>query len=488
MWSACAAAALPAAVKTDLDAVNTTGRIIYVVGSDVLQPYLAEIAQSIFNGSTVRFSDTNALGASRNYEAILGTIQTGAGTWAGQKALLIYRVKGGATVGIQSTASQQAIESLAVTSTACGSTGSGTQISPYSCPTSLGSGNRIPNAVITDSNVGISNFFENISGEDPPLGASPTQLETLESIPLFSRMEGVALTNTVGPDVKLNRASIAAIYTANVTNWNQVSRSEPVSEDMVICLHTPGSGTRMTSNLFFNRLGCGDAASVAKRGDNDVNFDGTPKWNPETKNYVIKRSSGLPSYIENSTDADVRACLNAAALGGTYVTGDRSGVRDVQVTFVGSGHRAIGVLSLDSLAFSSSTGSWQFRSVNGAGKMTMNSGTISSTGTGLFPTRENHFDGTWDLTSVPQLNFPRGLIGARREFLEYFARTVGSPAFLASIGDAASRHSVAALPSASVLPDGTFPMPTGSIGSSTHNTLSASYSGNDQCRTYVKNY
>lgn len=487
IWSKPAAAALPTQVAIDLDAVNTSQRIVYIVGSDFLQPYLPDITQALFSGTTVRFADV-AFGVDRSYEAILGTVKTGGGDWSGQKALLIYRVKGGATAGIRPTILQQAIESLQVISSACGAIGSGTQLSPYQCPVTSGGSAKVPTALLTESNVAIANSFENTSGEEPPLEASFSELQSLQSIALFSRMEGVALTNTVNQDVKLNRAAIASIYAANVVNWNQVSRLEPANEDIVICLQTPGSGTRMTSNLFFNRVGCDQATSVARRTDNDVNFDGSPKWDPATKNYTIKRSSGTSTYIENSTAADVRSCLNTAVAGGTYTTGDRSGIRDVQVTFVGSGHRAIGILSLENLQHSVANGSWQFRSLNGAGKMTMNSGTPTTTGTGLFPTRENHFDGTWELTSIPQLSFSQNLTGARRQFLEFFAKAVGSPAFLANIGDGASRQAFAALPSTVVLPDGTFPLPSGTLGSSTNNTMTAAFSGYDQCRAYYKNY
>lgn len=483
-------AALISSVQTDIEAVNASGRVVYVAGADALQPQFTELTGALFSGPVTRFADVSTQGGSRNYEAALGLASAEAGAWAGQKMLLIYRVKGGATAGLLPVARGESIESLNVSSTLCGSQGNGSALTPYNCPVSGIGGGRIPDAVLTDSSPAISNSWDNLAGEGTPVGAYNSDLDTFlnNSHPLFSLMEGVVVTNTVGPNVKLNRASMTAVMAANVLNWSQVSKTEPPNEDIVVCLHTPGSGTRTASNTYFNRLGCADFATTPDRYSNDVNADGTPKWDETNKVFTIKRGSGGPSYIENSSDADVRACLSAAVNGGTYYTGDRSGNRNVRVDFVGGGHRALGILPLHNLVYSTPNGAWQFRSLDGAGKMTMSSGIVSMTGSGKFPSQENHFDGTWEFTSTPFMNIPQRIGGAKLDFLNFMVKAAGSPSLMASFNDLSMRLSMAAIPERVRLPDGSIPVLSGDIGSATNNVLSVEFLGGNQCSVYEKNY
>jgi hypothetical protein len=481
-------AALTPSVQADLNAVNAAGRIVYLAGSEALQPQFTELAGALFPGAVTRFADVSTQGASRNYEAALGVAGPNAGAWAGQKVLLIYRVKGGPTATLGPTARGESVESLNVSSALCGSQGTGTASTPYNCPVTGSGTGRIPDAVLTDSNPSISSAQDNLAGEGSVVNIGQYELGALNSFPLFSLLEGVAVTNTVGSNVKLNRASMAAIMSANVVNWSQVSRTEPANEDIVVCLHTPGSGTRTASNVYFNRIGCADGTAVPDRYSNDVNVDGTPKWDETNKAYTIKRNSGGSSYIENSSSADVRACLNAAVSGGAYYTGDRSGNRTVRVEFVGGGHRAIGILPLDNLLSSTPTGAWQFRSLDGSGKMTISSGVVTTAGSGKFPTQENHLDGTWEFTSIPFLNIPQRASGAQLDFMNFLAKTAGSPALMASFNDLSLRRAVAAVPARVEMADGTLPPPSGEVGSATNNVLSAVFSGDNQCSVYQKNY
>ena len=486
-----AQAALTTTVQADLDSVNAAGRIIYIAGADALQPMLTELTGRMFTGPVTRFADTSMPGASRGYEAALGVAAAGAGPWAGQKVLFIYRIKGGATAGIVPVAQNQSFESLSVTSTLCGAQGNGSALTPYNCPlTATGSG-RVADAGVTDSAFTTSSFYMNLAGEGEvnPIYESDLEAFGFNTHPLFSSVEGIAVTNTVGGNLKLNRAAMTAIMAANVTTWNQVNKTEP-AEDIVVCLHAPGSGTRTASNAYFNRLGCsGEMVPTPDRYSNEANADGTPKWDDANKIYTVKRGSGWSTYVENSSSDDVRLCLNAAVNGGSYITGDRSGNRNVQVNFVGSGHRAIGILPLSYLAYSTPTAAWQFRSIDGAGIMTLSGSNVATSGSGKFPTQDNHIDGTWDFTTIPFLNIPQRTTGAKRDFLNFLVKTAGDPALIASFSDLSMRLATAAIPERVRLTSGNPPPePSGVVGSATNNMLSAEFINSNLCGVYTKNY
>ena len=111
--------------------------------------------------------------------------------------------------------------------------------------------------------------------------------------------------------------------------------------------------------------------------------------------------------VENST-SDVRSCLDKAVTGGTYATKDRDGA-PVMVNFTAAGNKAVGVLAMDHLGSSKTTGNWQFRSLDGAGTITWDTAPVGSpavSGTGKFPTLASYLDATWDLQAWISFNTP----------------------------------------------------------------------------------
>eukprot|EP01041_Mallomonas_annulata_P024598 gene24599-45392_t len=179
--------------------------------------------------------------------------------------------------------------------------------------------------------------------------------------------------------------------------------------------------------------------------------------------FLVEGATGAANVVENSTSGDVRACLNNAfdasalpfvadgvatpgtlnvaartitgAVGYTgYVSSDRAG-NPVAVQFRdGRAHKAVGVLSMDSLSNSTPTSKWTFRALDGAGEITWG-GVIATppvvSGTGRLPTLANLTDGTWDQQGVISINIPNRTTGNKLALLNDFLVQAKSPALLA---------------------------------------------------------
>jgi hypothetical protein len=223
--------------------------------------------------------------------------------------------------------------------------------------------------------------------------------------------------------------------------------------------------------------------------------------------FVVEGNTGALDVVENASSGNVRDCLNNAqaasgktfvadgvAVPGTldangayvagvgytgYATADRAG-NPIPVNFRdGRAHKAVGVLSMDSLNASLTTGNWSFRALDGAGQMfgTLTAGVltgISTTGTGRFPTLANLVDGTWDEQGWISINVPArtGLTTNKGGLMTDFITAAKDPAIINSI--AALKFVAGAVP-------GT-PDPT-----ATGNVLRAGYLGGDQCAPLNRN-
>jgi hypothetical protein len=221
--------------------------------------------------------------------------------------------------------------------------------------------------------------------------------------------------------------------------------------------------------------------------------------------FVVEGNTGALNVVENAASGGVRDCLNAAQLAsgkpfnntaalalGTldaagvyvpgvgytgYATADRAG-NPVAVNFRdGRAHKAVGVLSMDSLNASLTTGNWSFRALDGAGQMfgTLTAGVltgISTTGTGRLPTLANLVDGTWDEQGWISINVPARTTGNKLGLMADFITAAKDPAIIKSVP--ALQFVAAAVP-------GT-PDPT-----TTGNVLRAGYLGGDQCAPLNRN-
>lgn len=464
MVAGSAHADLTGTPKTVVDNANANGRIVFISGASAVQKGFTSIVTELVN-NPIRFANTTA--SSKDFEAVAGTLKVAASGWpAGSNVIILYRVKGGSVFGVDPVARGEAIEALNVTSSTCGMEGAGTAASPFTCTTNT----RIPDAGVSDV---APKYFKgpiNTEGETAAASLSATELARFggagKIAPLYGLAFGIPATNALG-DVNLTRAKIAAIFGGNVSDWSEVDETGAESGPIVVCRRVPGSGTQATYNMWAGNFPCGTSNLPADRTKSGS------IWNAAAKTYTIPANLNKMVIIENSTSGDVRNCLNTAQTGGTYKTKDRSG-NEVTVNFQGSGYKAIGTLSLDSLSSSKSTGNWAFRSLDGAGKYYWDNtaGNVSTVGTGKFPTKEVYENGDWDLQGWVTFNIPARTAGnAKRALLDQFVLKAQNPAVLAAITD---------------LKNVAMGIPGGDYDGD--QVLDAEYVNGDQCGPFIRNY
>ena len=420
------AANLSAAEQAIVNDANTNGRVVFVSGASAVQAGFSSIANSLFVGGGIRFADTAVSGATRNYEAVAGKLISAAGGWAANtNVIFVYRVKGGSVWGVNPVAREEAIDSLKVTSATCGgaaaTAGAGTQSSPYVCTI----GTAVPDAGVSDVAPVLFDGAFNTEGETAAAALSAEELALLTSTPIYSLAFAVPVTNNV-PLVHLNKAAVAAIAGGSINTWNQVDSSLP-ADDIVMCRRVPGSGSQAVFNMYFGNYPCGTANGPADRY-------ASAAWDDSTRKFTVTPGTGGLVVVENSSSGDVRKCLDAAVNGGSYTTSDRDG-NPVTVNFGAGGHKAIGVLSADSLSNSKTTGKWQFRSLDGAGTYTWDNTANApvASGTGKFPTLASLTNGSWDLQGWISFNVPARTTGDKAALLSNFVAKAQDPAVLASL-------------------------------------------------------
>ncbi|UCV17960.1 hypothetical protein [Ferribacterium limneticum] len=470
-------AAMSAAEQTIVNDAVTNGRVIFISGASATQKGFTGIIAKMFTGTPIRFANTTA--DSKDFEAVAGVLGADAGAWSGKNVIVIDRVKGGSVFGVDPVARNQKIESLKVTSASCGGSGAGTSSSPYVCDVTLEANGEFmaPDAGISDVAPALFVGPINTEGEIPAGTLTEAELGELTATPIYSLAFGVPVTSNVGASVSFNKALVSAIMAGNIGTWDQVDPSE--SGDMIVCRRVPGSGTQAVDNLYFGNFPCGgeNANTPADRTSSLAAV-----WNNAANTYTVNGATGGVVVIENSTSGDVRNCLNKAVeaktalpVGSytTYGTKDRSGAA-VTVSFKnGVDHKAVGVLSMDSLKDSKTTGKWQFRSLNGAGTYTWDNTANEpvATGTGIFPTLANLIDGTWDLQGWISFNIPSRTTGDKADAINKFLVSAQDPAILGSITDL---KKVAA-----AIPGGEY---------SGAQVMRAQYLGNSQCAPLNRNY
>jgi hypothetical protein len=472
MAGSSAHAALSAAAIADLNAAVPNGRVVFISGASAVQKGFASIIASTFTAPiyySVQGGGKSSKVTDADFVAVSGTLAAGTGTWAGQKAVVIYRVKGGSVWGVNPVARNESIESMLINSTDCGTSGSGTAAAPYSCGTTT----MIPDAGVSDVAPKHFVYGVNTEGEIAAAALSDSEIGVLTSTPLYGLAFGIPVTNTVPDTVKFNRATIAAIMSGNVGTWSSVANAG--SGDIIVCRRVPGSGTQAVYNMWANNTSCpGNAQDPVDRYASNAWDDGarTFTYDPASpKNGVV--------VIENSTSGNVRDCLNAAVNGGTYSTSDRDG-QPVTVTFAAGGNKAIGTLSMDSLKDSLSAGMWQFRALDGVGKLVQDTAgaapttvlPVGVTTGGKVPAFNDYENGDWDLQGWISFNVPARTTGAKLAFLNKFVSNAQATSVLQATSDL--KFVAAGIPS--------------NAGVSGPFALDAEYLGNDQCSPYQRNY
>jgi hypothetical protein len=455
-----ASAALTTTQIAVLDDANANNRVFFISGASATQAGLNQIVSTLFEAGSFRLANTTA--SSKDFEAAAGVLKAGNGPWSGKNVIIIDRVKGGSVWGVNPVARAHKVQTLKVTSADCGAAGSGTSSSPYSCNVSTAddlvnfpngqADGRVPDAGVSDVAPAMFKFPFNTEGESPVPELNETELaefaDSTYNKPLYTLAFGVPVTNNTNP-ASLNRAVVSAIMTGNIGTWDQVDSTLP-ADDIVVCRRVQGSGTQAVDNWFFGGFPCDSSANVPAARD------AGSAWDPITGNYNVIAATGALNVIENSTSGDVRNCLTAAAnattTAQTYATKDRDGAA-VTVTFQpkAGGHRAIGVLSMDSVNASNAAGAWSFRSLDGNGTVTCTGSCPATTapvlaGTGTFPTQANLMNGSWPLQGWISWNVPPRTAGDANKgpLAQGFAAAAQDPAIIASLNNL--KHVAAALP------------------------------------------
>lgn len=446
------------AAETTVNNANSNGRVVYISGASAVKKGFSSIINTLFSGTTYWFAE----GPKSDYLAVAGQLAAATGTWnAGDNVIIIYRTGGGSVYGVNPVARAEAITSLNVTDASCGASGTGTSTDPYICTQDT----RVPDAGVSDVAPFLFKSPTNTEGEVAAPSLTEAELADLAATPIYGLSFGIPVTSNVSASVKFNRATVAAIMAGNIGTWDQVDSS--LSGDIVICRRTPGSGTQAVMNLWAGNFPCSPTLANIPADRDSTGLT----WDNATNTFTHTANTGGLVVIENFASGDVATCLDKAVTGGTYTTKDRDG-NNVTVDFGTGGHKAIGVLSMDSLGKSKSTGNWQFRSLDGAGTIVQDvAGAAPTTsGDGKFPTLATYENGDWDLQGWVSFNVPSRTTGNKLALANAFLAKAQNPAILGSISDL--KYVAAGIPS------------SGYTGSQ---VLDAEYLNNNQCGPYSRN-
>lgn len=497
------------------NAKNAAGgpRILYISGASAVQGGFNQITATLLQANPVRFQSPVA----NDYRAVAGKLVTSAGSWnAGDDVIIINRAKGGSVFGVNAVAKNTKIESINISAAGCTS-GAGTVASPYVCALTTDSTGATPSTdddfIAPDAGVSdvAPNLFDgaaNTEGEPSEPALTPTELALLTPTPIYTLAFGVPMSDNL-PLFNINKSALSSLMAGNVGTWSQVSAAAAgltaaqvtagSTDDILICRRVNGSGSQAVANLYYGNYPC----DTGLRANAPADRLAGSAWNGVDK-FLVEGNTGFANVVENSTSGDVRSCLNNAfdasakafvadgvatpgtlnpatrtitgAVGYTgYVSSDRAG-NPVAVQFRdGRAHKAVGVLSMDSLSNSTTTSKWTFRALDGAGEITWG-GAIATppvvTGTGRLPTLASLTDGTWDQQGVISINIPNRTTGNKLALLNDFLVQAKSPALLAA--QTGLKFAAASLP-------GT-PDPT-----ATGNVSRAGYLGGDQCAPLNRN-
>lgn len=456
------ATALTPAQVAVVDDANTNSRILFISGASAVQKGFTSVIGTLIPGAKTYFTDKNGKDAAgkantHSYEAVAGKLANDStyGPWANQNVIIIYRVAGGSVWGVNPVARNEAIESLNVSSTTCNDAGyaaadgSAANDKAYQCAKNT----RKPDAGVSDVAPALFKEPLNTEGEVPAAQLSAAELAEFSdpayNKPIYALAFGVPVTNNVS--TSLNKSVVSAIMAGNVGTWNAVDAALP-ADDIVVCRRVPGSGTQAVENMYFGNFPCGESNTPADRTASEGTvFDPAATWTWTDANGKVHSGTGKYTIdptaptgglvvIENSSSGNVDECLNAAVAGGTYVTKTRDGSSaEYLVEFVNPGSKAIGVLSMDSLAKSKTTGNWQFRSLDGNGSYTWDNTGVApvATGTGKHPTLANLIDGTWDMQGWISFNTPNRTIADANKapLVAKFLEKAQDPAVLAAVTD-----------------------------------------------------
>jgi hypothetical protein len=225
-------------------------------------------------------------------------------------------------------------------------------------PNGTGPGNFI--SVLSNPTTGQPSLAELQSMEQGTNGLSPAWKEVNGEV--FS----VVLNNTAAPTnaiTNLSTESLRAIFTGQYTTWSQVPEAAGItgnSAAIVVCRRDHGSGTQVTSSLYFTQTECGGNNGSTVSGTSSgtaPRFVSTPQSasgaNENNLSQSIAGFEGLPfavNPIENFSTNDITACLNA-------YPGQTIGIRSLSPS---SGYTTVSVDNVQANAHNAALGVYKY--------------------------------------------------------------------------------------------------------------------------------
>jgi ABC-type phosphate transport system substrate-binding protein len=217
-----------------------------------------------------------------------------------------------------------------------------------------------------------------IPGQGQPTLA---QLQALEQTwqEVNGEVFSVVVNNTAAPTnaiTNLSTQSLRSIFTGQYTTWSQVPELAGVTgngANIVVCRRDHGSGTQVSSSLYFTQTECGgnngtSATGSATGGTN--RFVSTPQsaagahpGSLSTAGLAVFESTFANNPVENFSTNDITACLNA-------YPGQTIGIRSLAPA---SGYTTLNIDNVQANAHNAALGIYKFAVTTYAFNNTANS-------------------------------------------------------------------------------------------------------------------
>jgi ABC-type phosphate transport system substrate-binding protein len=211
--------------------------------------------------------------------------------FAGSTVTVWYRAEGGSVVGVFPVINNVSIKQLAMTNASC----SATDGVNYSCTGVTGTAsangtNDTWGGTIQSHNVdiGISDLEPGVfgstttaagGGQHDPVGTyaaaftganhTSAQLQAMTHATIFQQTFGFVVNNSL-TFTDLPKEQIAGIFDGQVGEWSQVTLANNTaagSGAITVCHREIGSGTRASTDLFLNGIGCTAGANTINNSD-----------------------------------------------------------------------------------------------------------------------------------------------------------------------------------------------------------------------------
>jgi hypothetical protein len=308
--AACGAASAAYAGSTTAAVANAAAYKFYTGGSSAAVSGLstgvgADLCGGVANVTVFTSNPSGSPTRTPDFRAFSCVAAKPAGApWVGQQITVYYRAEGGSVVGAYAPLNNLSVNQLNLGTAACGAPVVQTDTSFISSctvggfsdvngPTDSYTSGVSPHVLeygISDLEPGVfgNSFGEPWAGggnDDPTsvypfLGAdaTPDQLQGMTHTLLFQQTFGLVANKGLGI-TDMPRQVAAAIFNGTLSNWQDVAingvQVKAASTPIHVCHRDLGSGTRTSTDIFFEQTGCntvGGTAGLADAGTNPDNF------------------------------------------------------------------------------------------------------------------------------------------------------------------------------------------------------------------------